>query len=83
MQNTSEITTANEKELLAVAKQRIEQFPILKRIYDDKFLLKLVRKKFDLDTLLLYWLVVDNPFGKPVAIRFFRDIEENLDLLQQ
>ena len=43
----------------------------------------MVRKKFDFDTPLLYWLVVDNPFGKPVAIRFFRDIEENLDLLQQ
>lgn len=82
MQNISEIARANEEELLVIAKQRIEKFSILKRIYDDAFLSILVRHKSDLDNHLLVWLVIDNPFDKHSAIRFFQDIDENLDLLQ-
>lgn len=83
MQNLSEISRANEEELLVIAKQRIEKFSILKRIYDDAFLSILVRHNSDLDNSLLVWLVIDNPFDKHTAIRFFQDVEENLELLRQ
>lgn len=78
MRDIYEITRAAEEELLAVAKQRIENFSILKRIYDDDFLSRLVRHKIDRDNLLLFWLVTDDP----IAIRLFQEIEENLELLQ-
>ena len=78
MQDIHEIARANEKELLVVAKQRIENFSILKKMYDDDFLSRLVRHKNDYDNLLLFWLVADNP----IAIRLFQEIEENLEALQ-
>ncbi len=78
MRDITEITRADEEELLAIAKQRIENFPILKGIYDDDFLSVLVRRKNDYNNLLLFWLVTDNP----VAISLFQEIEENLKILQ-
>ena len=78
MRDIHEIKRANEEELLTIAKQRIENFSILKRIYDGGFLSLLVQHKFDLDNPLLFWLVTDNP----IAIRFFQEIERNLELLQ-
>jgi len=78
MRDIYEIARADEEELLAIAKQRIENFSILKRIYGDDFLSKLVRHKIDSDNLLLCWLATDDL----VAIRFFQEIEENLELLQ-
>jgi hypothetical protein len=77
MRDIYEIARADEEELLAIAKQRIENFLILKRIYDDDFLSGLVQRKFDPDNLLLFWLVTDDP----VAIRLFQEIEENLEFL--
>jgi len=82
MRDIYEITGTDEEELLAIAKQRIENFPILKRIYNDYFLSGLVQRKSDLDNLLLFWLVTDNSIDKPIAIHLFQEIEENLDLLQ-
>ena len=52
MRDIYEIARADEEELLAIAKQRIENFSILKRIYDDDFLSGLVQRKFDPDNLL-------------------------------
>lgn len=77
MRDITEIKRTDE-ELLAIAKQRIEDFSILKRIYDDDFLSVLVRHKNDNENLLLFWLVTDNP----AAISLFQEIEENLELLQ-
>jgi hypothetical protein len=78
MQDICEFARADEEELLAIAKQRIEDFSILKRIYDDEFLSRLVRRKNDYDNLLLFWLVTDDS----IAIRLFQEIEENLEVLQ-
>lgn len=82
MRDINEITRADEEKLLVVAKQRIKNFPILKRIYDDNFLSILVQNKYDYDNPLLFWLVTDNPIDEPIAICLFQEIEENLRLLQ-
>lgn len=82
MRDVYEIARADEEELLAIAKQRIENFSILKRIYDNDFLSQLILRKSDSDNLLLFWLVMDNPIDKPTAIHFLQEIEENLKLLQ-
>lgn len=47
MRDIYEIARADEAELLAIAKQRIENFSILKRFYDDDFLSALVQRKYD------------------------------------
>lgn len=78
MRDIIEITRADEEELLARAKQRIGNLPILKEIYDENFLSKVVRRKKGYDNLLLFWFVTDNP----VAISWFQEIEENLKILQ-
>lgn len=82
MRDIYEIARADEEELLAMAKQRIEDLSILQRIYDDDFLSGLVQRKFDPDNLLLFSLVTDNSIDEPIAIRLFQEIEENLELLQ-
>lgn len=78
MKSIAEIRRADEKELLALAKQRIGKFSILKRIYDNGFLFDLVQHKNDCDNRLLLRLVID----EPTAIKFFKEIEENLELFQ-
>lgn len=78
MRDITEITRANIEDLLAVAKQRIDSFKILKEIYDDAFLYRVVQRKKDYDNDLLLFLVIDNP----VAVRFFQEVEENLKTLQ-
>jgi len=82
MRDIYEIARADKEELLAIAKQRIENFSILKRIYDDAFLFRLVQRKSDPDNVLLFWLVNDNSIDEPIAIRLFQEVEENLELLQ-
>jgi len=82
MRELSEITKASDEELFAKAKHRIESFPILKGIYDDKFLSMLVRNKNDYDNALLLWLVTDDPNNESVAVCLFQEIEQNLRLLQ-
>lgn len=78
MENITEIAAADTEKLLAIAKQRMENFPILKEIYDDIFLSKVVRRKKDYNNVLLFWLVTDNP----VAVNRFQEIEGNLKILQ-
>jgi len=82
MKDINEITRADEGKLLERAKQRIEDLPILKGIYNDDFLSLLVRNKYDYDNPLLFWLVNDNPTDEPISICLFQEMEENLGLLQ-
>jgi len=78
IRDITEITNADTKELLTLAKQRIGNFPILKKIYDDTFLHRVVQSKKDYDNRLLSLLVIDSN----AAINFFHEIEENLRILQ-
>jgi hypothetical protein len=75
-----EIRKADESELLLQARERLKSFPILGEIYDDEFLADLVRCKNNYDNLLLFWLVVDNPYDTGLAYEFLKDIEGNLEL---
>lgn len=77
MRDIIEIKKENDETLLAIAKQKIENCPILTEIYDDLFLLKLIHRKNDYDNLLLTWLITDDQ----CSTNFFQKIEENLKLL--
>lgn len=83
MKDITEIRRAHGEELLAIAKQRITMFSILRRIYDNDYLLDLSQRKHDYDNLLLFWLVIDNPIDRPIAIKLLREIEENLGILKE
>jgi len=73
------IPKADDDELYRIAKQRICNYPLVQIIFTDGFIRnKAIKNKHDLDNMLLYWLVGDNPFI-PNA---FQELEENLELLQ-
>jgi hypothetical protein len=78
MLRAREIPRAKNEYLLILAKQRLGKYPLLFSIYTDKFLVKLVQKKYDLDNELLQYLVLQ----EPIIDEIFQEIEENLDLLQ-
>lgn len=82
MKDVFEIRKANENELLSIAKRRIENFSILKEIYDDNFLIDLIRHKNNYENLLLSWLVIDNLFDTQIALKLFKDIEDDLNLFR-
>lgn len=78
IRDATDIIRTDEEKLMEIAKRRIENFPILKQIYDDNYVSILARNKYNYDNLLLHWLVTSNP----VAIGVFQDVEENLNLLK-
>ena len=71
MESTVEISKAKDELLITMAKQIICCHLILKEIYDDNFLKKLVEDKRDKDNLLLFWLVTDNEFDLLTARKLF------------
>jgi len=82
MKDVYEIRKTNENQLLSAAKLRVEKFPTLKKIYDDDFLIKLVRYKSHYDNILLFWLVNDNPIDSLITAKFLQDIENGVKLFQ-
>ncbi len=78
MLRAREIPRAENEYLLILAKQRLAKYPLLRSIYTDEFLEELVRKKYDLDNMLLQDLVLQ----EPILDEIFHEIEENLYLLQ-
>ncbi|MHA2429138.1 MAG: hypothetical protein ACXADB_14045 [Candidatus Hermodarchaeia archaeon] len=82
MRDLYQIKRADDSTLLFLTKKRIDAFRILKLIYDDEYLLELIRHKNDFDNSLLSWLVIDTPIDQPIAFNMFREIEENIILLE-
>lgn len=78
MERSRDIPRAPDKELMILTKKKLGNYPLLKSIYTDEFLEELVHKKYDLDNILLQYLVL----REPLIDEMFQEIEENLDLLQ-
>lgn len=78
MERSRDIPRAPDKELMILTKKKLGNYPLLKSIYTDEFLEELVHKKYDLDNILLQYLVL----REPIIDEMFQEIEENLDLLQ-
>jgi hypothetical protein len=82
MKNFHEIRKADANELLWAAKQRLEEFPVLKEIYNDDFLITLIRNKNNRDNILLFWLVNNNPTDSLIAPKFMQGIENDVRLFR-
>lgn len=82
MKDIYEIKKTNENRLLSAAKRRVEKFHTLKKIYDDDFLITLVRHKSHYDNILLFWLVNDNPIDSLITAKFLQDIENDVKLFK-
>ena len=78
MERSRDIPRAPDRELMILAKKRLDNYPLLNSIYTDEFLEELVHKKHDLDNILLQYLVLQ----EPIIDEIFQEIEDNLDLLQ-
>ena len=75
LKSARDISEASDERLMANAKQRIVNFPILKDIYNDIFLNEVIENKRDRNNLLLFWLATENEVDYSIAKKFFEEIE--------
>lgn len=68
----------SEDELMELICETLDEFPILREIYDEDFLIGLIRKRFNLDNYLLLLLSSKMSFAHST----WKSIAENLQILK-
>lgn len=76
--NIFELKETDEKTLSKLGRETLEEFTVLKNIYDNNFLNELIAKRFHYDNFLLWLLSSKEPYAKNVLA----DISKQLVLLK-